>query len=162
VAHVRDGRIGDGLLLLEEGVRRASALRILSRHALRLAWLAEGYLLAGRVDGAADAADQAHRLASEHAEQGYAAMAVRMRGETAARAGEGTRAVEHYADALARARALEMRPLEALCHLGLGEMARGSGDGATAKERLTEAAALLREMDMRYWLPQAETALRQV
>ena len=161
-AHVRSGRVGDGLLLLEEGVHRASALRILSRHALRLAWLAEGYLLAGHVDGAADAADQAHRLAAEHAEQGYAAMAVRMLGETAARAGQGTRAAEHYADALARARALEMRPLEALCHLGLGELARGAGDGTAAKERLTEAVGLLREMDMRYWLSQAEAALREV
>ena len=159
VAHVRSGRIGAGLLLLEEGVRRASALRILSRHALRLVWLAEGYLLAGRVDGAADAADQARRLASEHAEQGYGAMAVRMLGETAARAGQGTRAAEHYADALARARALQMRPLEALCHLGLGELARRSGDGDTAKARLTEAVAQLREMDMRYWLSEAEAAV---
>lgn len=122
-------------------MRRASALRILSRHALRLAWLSEGYLLAGRVDGAADTADQAQRLAAEHAEQGYAAMAVRM---------------------LARARALEMRPLEALCHLGLDELARCVGDGTAAKARLTEAVGLLREMDMRYWLPQAEAALRDV
>ncbi|HEX9748129.1 MAG TPA: AAA family ATPase [Methylomirabilota bacterium] len=159
-AHVRSGRVGDGLLLLEEGVDRASSLRILSRHALRLAWLAEGYLLAGHVDRAANAADQAYRLAAEHAEQGYAATAVRMRGETAARAGQGPRAAEHYADALARARALEMRPLEALCHLGLGQVARRAGDGAAAKARLTEAVGLLREMDMRYWLAQADAALR--
>ena len=55
-----------------------------------------------------------------------------------------------------------MRPLEALCHLGLGELARGAGDGTAAKERLTEAVGLLREMDMRYWLLQAESALRDV
>jgi ATP/maltotriose-dependent transcriptional regulator MalT len=107
-------------------------------------------------------ADQAQRLAGEHAEQGYAAMAVRMLGEIAARAGQGTRAAEHYADALARARELEMRPLEALCHLGLGELARRVGDAAAAKARLTEAVGLLREMDMRYWLSQAEAGLRDV
>jgi class 3 adenylate cyclase/tetratricopeptide (TPR) repeat protein len=162
MAHARSGRVMDGLLMLEEGVRRASALRILSRQALRLAWLAEGYLLAGRVDEASDAADQAQRLAAEHAEQGYAAMALRMQGEVAARAGQGTRAAEHYADARARARALEMRPLEALCQLGLGELARRTGDRGAAKERLTEALESLREMDMRYWLPQAEAALREV
>jgi tetratricopeptide (TPR) repeat protein len=162
VAHARSGRVMDGLLMLEEGVRRASALRILSRQALRLAWLAEGYLLAGRVDEASDAADQAQRLAAEHAEQGYAAMALRMQGEVAARAGQGTRAAEHYADARARARALEMRPLEALCQLGLGELARRTGDRGAAKERLTEALESLREMDMRYWLPQAEAALREI
>ena len=55
-----------------------------------------------------------------------------------------------------------MRPLEALCHLGLGELARLAGDGATAKERLTEAVGLLREMDMGYWLSQAEAGLRDV
>ena len=159
VAHARSGRVEDGLRLLEEGVRRASALRILSRHALRLAWLAEGYLLAGRVDDAAGVADQAQRLAAEHAEQGYAAMALRMVGESAARAGQGTRAAALYADALSRARALEMRPLEALCHLGLGELALRAGDGAAAKEWLTGAVALLREMDMRHWVLQAEAAL---
>jgi class 3 adenylate cyclase/tetratricopeptide (TPR) repeat protein len=161
-ALARSGRVVDGLLLLEEGVRRASALRILSRHALRLTWLAEGYLLAGRVEAAADVADQAQRLATEHAEQGYAAMAVRLVGDVAAQAGQGTRAAQHYADALARAQALEMRPLEALCHLGLGELARRAGDGAAAKERLTAAVGLLRELDMRYWLAQAEAALRDV
>ncbi|MGH7385806.1 MAG: hypothetical protein ACREKG_11575, partial [Candidatus Rokuibacteriota bacterium] len=76
--------------------------------------------------------------------------------------GQGTRAAEHYADALARARVLAMRPLAAVCQLGLGELARRAGDGAVAKERLTEAVGLLREMDMRYWLPRAEAALREV
>jgi len=85
-----------------------------------------------------------------------------MLGDTAARAGQGTRAAEHYGDALARARALEMRPLEALCHLGLGELARRAGAGAAAKERLAAAVGLLREMDMRYWLAQAEAALRDL
>jgi class 3 adenylate cyclase/tetratricopeptide (TPR) repeat protein len=162
VAHARGGRVADGLALLEEGVRRASALRILSRHAMRLAWLAEGYLLAGRVDVAADVADQAHRLATEHAEQGYAAMAVRIAGEVAAQAGHETRAAEHYADALARARAIQMRPLEALCYLGLAELARRAGDGAAEKARLVEAVDLLREMDMRHWLSRAEAAQRGV
>ena len=79
-------------------------------------------------------ADQAQRLATEHAEQGYAAIVVRWPGEVAARAGQGARAAARYTDALARARALEMRPLEALCQLGLGELARRTGDRGAAKE----------------------------
>ncbi len=55
-----------------------------------------------------------------------------------------------------------MRPLEALCHLGLGELARRTGDRGGAKPELTEAVALLRELDMRYWLTRAEAALRDV
>jgi class 3 adenylate cyclase/tetratricopeptide (TPR) repeat protein len=162
VAHARRGRVDDGLRLLEEGVQRASALRILSRHALRLVWLAEGYLLAGRVEEASDVADQAQRLAAEHAEQGYAAMARRMMGEISGRAGQGACAAEHYAGALEQARALGMRPLEALCHLGLGEVARRADDGDAARDRLTAAVGLLRELDMRYWLTQAEAALHDV
>jgi tetratricopeptide (TPR) repeat protein len=158
-AHARSGRVADGVAMLEEGVERASALRILSRQALRLAWLAEGYLLAGRVDAAAEAARQARHLASEHAEQGYVAHAVRMLGEVATQAGKPAVAAEHYADALKRARALGMRPLEALCRLGLGELALG-GERTGAKEHLSAAVDLLRAMDMRHWLTRAETALR--
>jgi class 3 adenylate cyclase/tetratricopeptide (TPR) repeat protein len=157
--HARNGRVADGVAMLEAGVERASTLRILSRQALRLAWLAEGYLLAGRGDAAAEAARQARHLASEHAEQGYAALSVRMLGEVATQAGEPAVAAEHYTDALGRARALGMRPLEALCRLGLGELALG-GERSDAKQHLTAAVDLLRAMDMRHWLTRAETALR--
>jgi tetratricopeptide (TPR) repeat protein len=161
LAHVRTGDVVEGVRMLEDGVGRASALRILSRQALRLSWLAEGYLRAGRVDAAAEVAAQAYQLAEQHGERGYAAIARRMLGETVARAGERGRAEEHYADALARARALEMRPLEALCLLGLGELARDAGSHAAATERLTAARGLLRAMEMHYWLPAVEAALRE-
>ena len=159
MTHARSGSVAHGLPMIEEGVEWAGSLRILSRHALRLTWLAEGYLLAGQVDRARDAAERARRIGDEHAEQGYTAMALRMLGEVAARAGQGSLAAERYADALDRARGLGMRPLEALCRLGLGELARLTSS-AGAKEHLTEAAGLLREMDMRYWLLRAEAALR--
>jgi class 3 adenylate cyclase/tetratricopeptide (TPR) repeat protein len=152
VADVRSGRVAEGLLLLEEGVKRADALRILSRHALRLTWLAEGYLRAGRVAEAVGTATEAHRLASEHGEQGYAAGALRM-------LGEATSDASRYAEAITSAGALGMRPLEALCHLGLGTLARRAGDRERAKTCLAAAVGLLREMDMRHWLGQAETEL---
>jgi class 3 adenylate cyclase/tetratricopeptide (TPR) repeat protein len=160
-AHVRGGHVAQGVAMLEEGVNRAGALRILSRHALRLTWLAEGYLRAGRVAEAAAAAHQAHELASRHGEQGYAAGSLRMLGEIHARgdAGEAAAATGHYGDALERARALGMRPLEALCHLGQGILARRAGQGVEAKERLAEAGRLLRQMDMRYWLVQVEAEM---
>jgi tetratricopeptide (TPR) repeat protein len=157
----RRGRVAEGLVMIEEGVERAGALRILSRHALRLVWLAEAYLLAGQVDRARETAERALRMAEEQVEQGYAALAVRMLGEIAAHAGQASAAVAHQADALERARRLGMRPLEALCRLGLGERARQAG-GSDAKEHLAAAVALLREMDMRHWLPLAEAALRGV
>jgi hypothetical protein len=110
---------------------------------------------------AAAAAHQAHELASRHGEQGYAAGSLRMLGEIHARgdAGEAAAATGHYGDALERARALGMRPLEALCHLGQGILARRAGQGVEAKERLAEAGRLLRQMDMRYWLVQVEAEM---
>jgi ATP/maltotriose-dependent transcriptional regulator MalT len=112
------------------------------------------------VDAAAEVAGQAYQLAEQHGERGYAAIARRMLGEIVARTGERGEAEEHYVDALARARALEMRPLEALCLLGLGELARDAGSHAAATERLTAALGLLRAMEMHYWLPAVEAALR--
>ena len=81
-----------------------------------------------------------------------------MLGETLA-CSDAAGAARHYTDALAEARALGMRPLEALCLLGQGLLARRASDRAAAVEPLTAAARMLREMQMRDWLAQAETAL---
>jgi len=157
-AHARGGRLTEGIALLEEGVERAEALRILSRHALRLTWLAEAYLLADRMDEATASARRARELASRHGERGYAAGALRMLGEVSARGGaaERTAAASHYDQALAQARALGMRPLEALCRLGQVALARRSGHHDRARETLAEVTSQLRQMEMRYWLARAE------
>ena len=152
MAQCRRGQGGDGLAMLEEGVQRAASLRILSRHAQRLTWLSEAYLLAGRADEAIAAAGEAHRLASEHGEKGYAAVALRM-------LGDATGDARHHQAALAGARELSIRPLEALCHLSLGVVAGRVGNRAEAKEQITRALQMLRAMDMRYWVAQAESAL---
>ena len=157
-ADARAGLTAEGVLLLEEGVGRAASLRILSRQALRLAWLAEGYRLAGRIEEAVAAAHEAHRLAAEHEERGYAAGALRMLGEATASA-DPAGAARHCASALAGAQALGMRPLEALCRLDLGVLAGRAGRRDEAREHLAAAVRMLRAMDMRHWLPPAEAAL---
>ena len=141
---------GAGLTTIEEGVQRGAALRILSRQAQRLTWLAEAYWLAGRSDDAVAAASDAHRLAREHGERGSAAGALRMIAEASGDA-------DSYRTALESARALGMRPIEALCHLGLAALAEGAGDSAGAREHVARALEMLRAMDMRYWLAQAES-----
>ena len=152
----------DGVLLLEEGV----AARERAPHpepASACGYLARRGIPAGRARRRGRRRGHAGaRLASSTRERGTRRWRCACWARSAARAGQRATAAAHYADALARAGALEMRPLEALCHLGLGELARRAGDGAAAKERLTEAVGLLREMDMRYWLDQAETALRDI
>ena len=48
-----------------------------------------------------------------------------------------------------------MRPLAALCRLGLGRQARAAGDLPAAQAELETAAALLRALAMPFWLGQA-------
>ena len=65
-------------------------------------------------------------------------------------------------DALALADGLDMRPLMAHCHLGLGRLYLKTAQREQAHTALSTAVALYRSMDMHFWLPQAEAALAQV
>jgi hypothetical protein len=62
-----------------------------------------------------------------------------------------------YQAALEASRALGLRPVEALCHLGLATLAEGAEDTARAKEHAARALEMLRAMDMQYWLARAES-----
>jgi predicted protein tyrosine phosphatase len=66
----------------------------------------------------------------------------------------------HYREALALAQSLDMRPLTAHCHLGLGKLYRRVDEQARANEHLTTATTMYRQMDMRFYLEQAETRSR--
>jgi hypothetical protein len=67
-----------------------------------------------------------------------------------------------YRGALSIANALEMRPLAARCHLGLGLLHGAASRADAAREHLTTATVMLREMGMRLWLAQAEMATTQL
>ena len=73
---------------------------------------------------------------------------------------DADRVATYYSKALALADSRGMRPLVAHCHLGLAKLHRATGDGPTAREHLSTAAAMYREMDMRFWLDEAEAAMR--
>ena len=60
-----------------------------------------------------------------------------------------------YRLALALGNDLEMRPLVAHCHLGLGKLYRRTGKRQAAPEHLATATSMYREMDMRFWLERA-------
>jgi Tetratricopeptide repeat len=64
-----------------------------------------------------------------------------------------------YRDALLLATQLEMRPLVAHCHLGLGRLYRRTGDPTMAHDHLTSATTLYREMGMGFWLEKADAEL---
>ena len=162
-AYALSGRLPEGVALMEEALADPAATGI-GNHPLFLAYLGEAYLLAGRRNGAIAVARRALDLAHRQKERGNEAWVLRLLGEIAAHADPPhlESAQVHYAQALARAEELGMRPLVAHCHLGLGTLYRRMGDQAKAQEHLTTASAMYREMDMGFWLEKADAELRGV
>jgi len=106
-------------------------------------------------------AQQALDQALRHKERGHQAWALRLMGELAGLSeppavGE---AEAYYGQALTLAEELEMRPLQARTHLGLGRLLRLAGDRDRAEDHLAIALGQLREMDMRFWLSRAAEEL---
>jgi tetratricopeptide (TPR) repeat protein len=127
-------------------------------------WLSETYLLADRLEEARQRAAQAYDLARQYQQHGYQAWALwLLGGSTACQASpEGEPAVGHYRQALALAKELSMRPLQAHCHQGLGMLYARQGQQEQARAALSTAIELYRIMTMTRWLPQAEMSLAQV
>ena len=126
--------------------------------------LAEAQVRAGRLEEAYGLAERALALARAHQERGNEAYALRLLGEIAARREppEHGQAEAHYQQALALAKELGMRPLQAHCHCGLGTLYATVGQREQARAALATAIELYRAMNMTFWLPQAEVALAQV
>ncbi|HEY7709398.1 MAG TPA: hypothetical protein VIG57_05120, partial [Candidatus Entotheonella sp.] len=103
-------------------------------------------------------------FARVHKERGHEAYALRLLGMVAAQDDlpDGVAAATSYQQALALANELGMRPLQAHCHLSLGTLACKVGQQEEARGELSTAIEMYRSMDMTFWLPPAETALRQV
>jgi tetratricopeptide (TPR) repeat protein len=163
-AYALAGRSAEALPLLEQAVAQAVAMHYMWDHALRLVWLSEAYLLAGRLDEADTQAQRALEFSRAHQEGGHAAYALWLLGEVAAQRQppEVAQATDHYQQALALAEALGMRPLVAHCHLGLGTLYRRLGRAQQARATLGRGMALYRAMEMTFWLHQAEAALAEV
>jgi tetratricopeptide (TPR) repeat protein len=163
-AYALAGRVADALPLLEQAEQSGAALGTMGGQSLRVSYVSEVYLLAGRMQEAVQLAGRALDLAQAHKERGYEAWALRLLGEIAAHQDppEIEAAAHHYQQALALADDLGMRPLQAHCHLGLGTLYAKIGRLEQARAELSTAIALYRAMDMTFWLPQAEAALAQV
>jgi hypothetical protein len=126
-----------------------------------MTYLSEAYLRAGQPAEARDLAERTLGLCRQRVERGTEASILRVLGAIEAQAtrdGDGAAATHHYTAAMALADELGMRPLAALCHLGLGKLYRRTKQQA-AREHLAVATTMYREMDMRFWLEQAEAEM---
>jgi tetratricopeptide (TPR) repeat protein len=164
-AYTLSGRVAEALLLLEQSAEDSVATGLLSSYyAQSLIHLSGAYLLTGRIEDATAVAEQALTYCLEHKEQGNEAMALCTLGDIAVQHDslDVEQAQTHYLQALALAKELGMRPLQAHCYRGLGTLYRQTGQAEHARTELSAAIAMYRAMEMTFWLPQAEAALAQV
>jgi tetratricopeptide (TPR) repeat protein len=147
------GRADEGLPLLEKTIELAEAKGFVARHALRLAYLGEVYLLADRVEDAARAAARALQFALDHRERANQAYALRLLGDIEARRGGRALARDHLNAALTLAQELGMRPLLAHCHWSL---ARVLEEDRAAGVHRDSAYRLFQAMGMRFWTQRME------
>ena len=156
-AYALAGRDAEAMPLLE-----ASATIDQGLHpALRIAMLGEAHLLAGRLDLAQQCVDRALVLAAAGEEHGGRAWTLRLAAEIALAHGleHADLAVAQFQAAQVLADMLGMRPLRALCHLGLGTAYRRVDQQDHARAELSAALTLLHELGMAFWLPRAESEL---
>jgi DNA-binding SARP family transcriptional activator/tetratricopeptide (TPR) repeat protein len=152
------GRVSKGVSLLQGAVDEAERLGNVGGHAWRLAALGEALLLSRRPDEAGTRADQALEQSRRRGERGHEAWALRLQADVAASGQSPARdaAHERYREALALAGALDMRPLEARCHLGLAALHHAEGRSDEACAARAQATEMFRSMGMDFWLTQAE------
>jgi len=160
--YVLAGRESEGLDLLNSAVAAAESIGFSMFLTPTIVHLCEAQLLASQVEEAAINAKQALALARTHGQRSQEAWAQRILGEAAAisdppnlKAAEGA-----YQEAMTLATGLDMRPLLAHCHVGLGTLSRLAGKPEHAMENFAIATAMWREMDTRFWLEKAEAEMK--
>jgi tetratricopeptide (TPR) repeat protein len=163
-AYTLAGRVADAVQLLTQAIEQTMTTDMGRLQALCSLPLGEAQVLAGRLEEAHTLADRTLTHAREHQERGNEAYALRLLGEIAARREppEHDQAGEYYRRAIALGEELEMRPLVAHCHYGLGTLYAHIGRPERAQAELSAALDLYRAMEMTFWLPQAEAALVQM
>jgi tetratricopeptide (TPR) repeat protein len=155
------------VLLLEEAVEAMTAMRMLGHVRWPSTLVAEAYLVLGRIAEARELADEAVAQGRASQEPSREAWGLKLLGDIYAHAPDEAdqRAAEQagdtYRQALALATELDMRPLVAHCHLGLGTLYQRTGKRQQAQEHLAAATTMYREMEMGFWLEQATAALHE-
>src|SRR5262245_24167706 len=157
------GRIDEGFALVRAAAEEVESKRLLMQHAAVLALFGEACLVAGQVDEASTAAQRALTLARERDQHGDAAAALHVLGQVAARDPiDIDRAERHYQAAIALVGELDMRPLLARSHLGLGRLYVSTKDRERAEDHLLTATRLFVAMDTPFWLQQAVASLSEL
>lgn len=161
-AYARLGRVAEGLPLMEQALNVFEKMGHRFAQALFLTPLSEVLMIAGRHADALEFAGRALALARENGQRNGEAAALHVLGEASGREGFSDRSEGHYREALALATELDLRPLVARCHHGLGRLYLDAGRPDQAREQLVAATTMYRNMGMRFWLEQADADLNRL
>jgi class 3 adenylate cyclase/tetratricopeptide (TPR) repeat protein len=155
------GRVAEGISLLQQALSALESMGMALYQLLGILHLGEALLGANRRDEAKSLAERGLTIARERGNRGHEAWALRLLGEVASSPlhADVVTAKAHYGAAMALASKLEMRPLVAHCHLGLGRLNARADKRAEAKQHLAIAIRMYREMDMAFWLERAEAEM---
>jgi tetratricopeptide (TPR) repeat protein len=155
-------RSAEAMPLLTRALEQTLAPEMTGFQSLCRLPLGQAHLMAGRLEHAYVDADRALALAHGYGEGGSKAYALRLLAEVERRRhpSESEEAERLYRHALAVATELDMRPLVAHCHLGLGQLQRTDGRREAAEHSLTAAETMYRDMDMPFWLERLHQSLR--
>jgi tetratricopeptide (TPR) repeat protein len=145
------GQPTEGIEIIEQTVRLAESKNFIARHALRLAYLSEAYLIAGRVFDATTMGLRALEFAREHDERANQAYALRVLGEVEAHHGKTVEAEIRFREALLLSEELGMRPLQAHCHRGIADVLEATHLSSTAVVHRNLSTALIDATQMRFW-----------
>jgi tetratricopeptide (TPR) repeat protein len=159
-AYAHAGRITEALPFLEQGVKESASAGRLAFLSLSTAWLSEGHLLSGDLEKAEVLAERALKIARDYKEHAHEAWALKLLGDIALghNPPETQDAESYYRHASAVSLELEMRPLQAHCHLGLGKVYAAVG-AEQARAEIAAAIELYRSMEMDLWLSRANAML---
>lgn len=159
-AYCMADRVDEAIALLEETEREASTMHRFGGHAMTLVRLGEAYLRSARMADAERCGRQALLLSVKQGERGNEAHALRLLAEIGlSNPSTLDESETNFQGALRRAEELDLRPLTAQCHLGLGKRYASAGQRANAETHLNTAASQFQELGMRFWLQQAQSAL---
>jgi tetratricopeptide (TPR) repeat protein len=152
------GRIDEGVASLQHAVTAHERAGIGAYLSVSVTRLGEAYLLANQVEDARSCADRALRLARGRGERVSEAWVLRLLGDIASHRAipDVATASANYGAAMTLASELEMRPLVAHCHAGLGRLYRLTDNPEQAQEHLTTAGTMYGEMGMMYWSEKLE------
>ena len=121
-AYTLCGCVADAVPLLTQAIEQPAGRILALYQALPQLALGEAYLRHGNLEEAHGLAESALAHARAHQERGNQAYALQLLGAIAAHrtSPDADAATAHYCQALALAKELGMRPLQAHCHRGLG------------------------------------------